>query len=149
MFGHAVSVTLLTSNLTALEKREVKAAVEAGHVRVVIGTHALFQEDVQFESLGLVVTDEQHRFWHSAAIECTAQGVCNRMHLLCRHRRFQGTLSLILYGDMDTSVIDVLPKGRLPIKTHFISKEKTASMYEFIEKQLSEGTSGLCRMSAD
>jgi ATP-dependent DNA helicase RecG len=137
-FGDSVPVALLTSGLSALEKRRVKEDIENGTARIVIGTHALFQEDVAFESLGLVVTDEQHRFGIRQRLSALHKG--SQPHaLIMSATPIPRTLSLILYGDMDTSTIDVLPKGRIPIKTHFVAKDKVESMYDFIEERLKEG----------
>lgn len=133
-----ISCCLLTSNATASEKKAVKEAIRSGDASVVIGTHAIIQEDVVFDSLGLVVTDEQHRFGIRQRLSALQKA--EKPHaLIMSATPIPRTLSLILYGDMDISVIDQMPSGRKPIKTHFVGEKKLDEMFAFIRKQLDDG----------
>jgi len=137
-FGDEVSVCLLTSDVKASEKKQIKEALAEGSVQVAIGTHALIQEDVSFDALGVVITDEQHRFGIRQRIMANQKG--SQPHaLIMSATPIPRTLSLILYGDMDVSVIDEMPEGRKIIKTHFVGKDKHEQMYEFINEKLAEG----------
>lgn len=138
IFGEGVEVALLTSATKSKEKKEIKTKLENGALSVVIGTHALIEKDVVFKKLGLVVTDEQHRFGIKQRIQATTKG--DKPHLLAMSATpIPRTLSLIVYGDMDVSTIDVLPMGRKSIKTHFVKKDKVEELYTFIENGFKEG----------
>lgn len=138
IFGEGVPVALLTSSTKAKEKRDIKAKLELGEISVLIGTHALIEKDVVFHKLGLVVTDEQHRFGIKQRIQATTKG--DKPHVLAMSATpIPRTLSLIVYGDMDVSTIDVLPQGRKSIKTHFVKKDKVEELYTFIENGFKEG----------
>ena len=133
-----ISCRLLTSNATNRDKNAIKEALSNGDVSVVIGTHAILREDVAFERLGLVITDEQHRFGIRQRLSAIQKG--EKPHaLIMSATPIPRTLSLILYGDMDISVIDQMPTGRKPVKTHFVGDKKLEEMYAFIKKQLDEG----------
>lgn len=137
-FGDEVSVCLLTSDIKPSEKKQIKESLAEGTVQVAIGTHALIQEDVTFDALGLVITDEQHRFGIRQRILANQKGLQPHA-LIMSATPIPRTLSLILYGDMDVSVIDEMPEGRKVIKTHFVGKDKQEQMYEFICEKLAEG----------
>ena len=129
---------LLTSTVKSAEKKRIKQEIEAGQLKVIIGTHAILQDDVTFNALGLVITDEQHRFGIRQRLSALQKS--EKPHaLIMSATPIPRTLSLILYGDMDISVIDQMPKGRKPIKTHFVSPQKANEMYDFIEEKLKEG----------
>lgn len=129
---------LLTSNITNSEKKRIKTQISEGEISVIIGTHAVLQEDVKFKQLGVVVTDEQHRFGIRQRLSALQKSL--RPHaLIMSATPIPRTLSLIIYGDMDVSVIGQMPSGRKPIKTHFVGKSKQSEMYDFIVSKLNEG----------
>lgn len=129
---------LLTSNMTASEKKKLKAEIAEGAIQVIIGTHAILQEDVVFSAAGMVIADEQHRFGIRQRL--TALQKAEKPHaLIMSATPIPRTLSLIIYGDMDISIIDELPAGRKPIKTHFVSPKKVAEMEGFVKEKLVEG----------
>lgn len=139
---NGLRVRLLTGSMRAKEKRDVWEALQSGIADVVIGTHALLSEGVRFRRLGLVVTDEQHRFGveQRAALagKGTEEGV--RPHVLVLSATpIPRTLALILYGDLEVSIIDERPPGRQEIDTFLISEDKRERMYGFIRKQRQEG----------
>ena len=111
----SLKVGLLTGSMTARQKRMVYEAVEAGEIQLVIGTHALIQEKVIYKNLALVVTDEQHRFGVKQRESLANKGVSPHI-LVMSATPIPRTLAIIVYGDLDISVINELPKNRLPIK---------------------------------
>ncbi len=133
-------VALLTGSLNQASKRSVRGHVARGTAQMVIGTHALLEEKVEFERLGLVIVDEQHRF-----------GVMQRMKLMRKNAEVQPdvlvmtatpiprTLALTLYGDLDVSVIDELPPGRTPVSTRVVRDERTAEVWEFVRRIVTSG----------
>ena len=128
----------LTGSSTAKEKREIKAALKAGELDLVIGTHALFSDDVEYARLGLVVTDEQHRFGVAQRSSLIAKG--ERPHVLVMSATpIPRTLALILYGDLDVSVIDELPPGRQKVDTFAVDESYRARLNGFIRKLAAEG----------
>ena len=132
---------LLTSSVPTAEKKRIKASILDGTIKVIIGTHAVIQDDVKFSSLGVVITDEQHRFGIRQRLSALQKA--EKPHaLIMSATPIPRTLSLILYGDMDISVIDQMPQGRKPIKTHFVKPDKVAEMYAFIQQKLEEGRQG-------
>lgn len=137
-FGDEIDVCLLTSDVKSSDKRQIKEALALGNVQVAIGTHALIQEDVSFDDLGLVITDEQHRFGIRQRIMANLKGAQPHA-LIMSATPIPRTLSLILYGDMDVSVVDEMPEGRKIIKTHFVGKNKLEQMYSFIDEKLADG----------
>ena len=131
-------VGLLTGSLTAKQKREVKAAAENGAYDVLVGTHALLTEDVAFARLGLTVTDEQHRFGVEQRSALTAKG--QRPHVLVMSATpIPRTLALMIYGDLDVSVLDELPPGRQKVDTVSVTEEYRARLNGFIRAQVAEG----------
>ena len=128
----------LTGSMTAKEKRGVKALLEQGELDLVIGTHALFSADVAYQNLGLVVTDEQHRF----GVEQRAAliGKAGRPHVLVMSATpIPRTLALIIYGDLDVSIIDELPPGRQKVDTFAVDESYRARLNGFIRKLTDEG----------
>ena len=133
-------VALLTGSMTGREKQQIKQLIAGSLVHVVVGTHALLQEDVEFASLGLASVDEQHRF-----------GVRQRWELFKKNRSGQSdvlvmtatpiprTLALTLYGDLDVSVIDELPPGRKPIITQHVTESAIESVYSFVAQEIGKG----------
>ena len=129
---------LLTGSTTARQKREIYQKIAAGKVNVIIGTHALIQEKVEYKNLGLVITDEQHRFGVRQREALTTRG--NPPHVLVMSATpIPRTLAIILYGDLDISIIDELPAKRLPIKNCVVGTSYRPKAYSFIEKQVQMG----------
>lgn len=142
--GTGLNAALLTGSMTALEKRVVYDALEAGKIHILIGTHALFQEKVKYQNLGLVVTDEQHRFGikqrEALAQKASKEGKEVHPHMLVMSATpIPRTLALILYGNMDVSVIDQLPGGRKPIKNAVVDDSYKENAFRFIEKEVAKG----------
>ena len=134
-------VGLLTGSMKAAEKRKAKAALAAGEVDLMVGTHALLSEGVEFRKLGLVITDEQHRFGvaQRAALAAKAEGGLRPHVLVMSATPIPRTLALIVYGDLDVSVIDELPPGRTPVETFVVGEDKRQRMYGFVRKLVAEG----------
>lgn len=133
-----INIALLTGSTSAKEKREIKEKIKNGEIDVAIGTHALIQSDVVFKNIGLVITDEQHRFGVKQRSALTAKG--NTPHTLVMSATpIPRTLALMIYGDLDISVIDQMPAGRQPIETYLIDSKKRQRAYNYIKKHLDEG----------
>jgi ATP-dependent DNA helicase RecG len=133
-----LSVGLLTGSMPAREKKAVKAKLAAGELDLAIGTHALLSEDVEYKNLGLVITDEQHRFGVEQRAALVSKGA--QPHVLVMSATpIPRTLALIIYGDLDVSVIDELPPGRQKIDTFAVNESYRRRLYAFIEKQAFEG----------
>ena len=128
----------LTGSNTAKEKRQIYEAIASGETRMIVGTHALIQEKVIYESLGLVITDEQHRFGVRQREEFSSKGQKPNI-LVMSATPIPRTLGIILYGDLDISVIDELPANRLPIKNCVVDTNYREKAYRFIERQVQEG----------
>jgi ATP-dependent DNA helicase RecG len=133
-----VPVTLLTSALKARERTARRAAVSAGDVGCVVGTHALVQEAVEFRRLGLVVVDEQHRFGVAQRARLKAKGEHPDV-LVMTATPIPRTLALTLYGDLDVSVLDQLPPGRRPVITRARAESSRAQIYAFLREQVATG----------
>lgn len=133
-----LSCALLTGSMGAAEKRAAHAAIAAGETRIVIGTHALIQKSVDFANLGAVVVDEQHRFGVGQRAALRQKGGIPHM-LVMSATPIPRTLALILYGDLDVSVLDELPPGRQPVETYAVGEKMRPRIYRFIEKQLLDG----------
>lgn len=133
-----VRVTLLVGSMTAKEKRDAYAKMQARETDVVIGTHALIQEKAEYARLGLVITDEQHRFGVKQREKLAGKG--SEPHILVMSATpIPRTLAMMLYGDMDISVIKELPAERLPIKNCVVGTGYRETAYKFMEKQIAEG----------
>ena len=133
-----VSVALLTGSMAGKQKKDVRERIAAGEVQVVIGTHALLSESTRFEHLGLVITDEQHRFGVGQRSRLSAKG--EDPHLLVMSATpIPRTLALILYGDLDVSILDELPPGREPVDTFLVGESYRPRINAFIRKQVAEG----------
>ena len=136
--GLSTRAVLLTGSSTAKEKREIYEEIRSGSADVIIGTHALIQEKVEYNNLGLVITDEQHRFGVKQREALTTRGNPPNV-LVMSATPIPRTLAIILYGDLDISVIDELPAKRLPIKNCVVDTSYRPKAYSFIEKQVREG----------
>ena len=133
-----VSVALLIGSMTGKQKKDVRERIAAGEVQVVIGTHALLSESTRFDNLGLVITDEQHRFGVGQRSRLSAKG--EDPHLLVMSATpIPRTLALILYGDLDVSILDELPPGREPVDTFLVGESYRPRINAFIRKQVAGG----------
>ena len=133
-----IKCALLTGSLTKKQKDEVKAGLKSGEIKVAVGTHALLTDDVEFENLGLVVTDEQHRFGVGQRGRLSSKG--NNPHTLVMSATpIPRTLGLIIYGDLDISIIDEYPAGRQKIATYCVDSSYNARVYNYIKKFIAEG----------
>lgn len=133
-----VKAVLLTGSMTAKEKRRAYDRIECGLAKIIIGTHALIQEAVNYDNLALVVTDEQHRFGVKQR-ENFAQKGGDPHVLVMSATPIPRTLAIILYGDLDISVIDELPANRIPIKNCVVDTGYRQTAYQFMKKQIVEG----------
>ncbi len=136
--GLGVNVVLLVGSMSQKEKSFVRDQVQSGLADVVVGTHAVIQDSVIYNNLGLVIADEQHRFGVNQRAKLCAKG--NNPHMLVMSATpIPRTLALILYGDLDISVIDELPPGRKPVKTYAVGESMRKRVYKFIGKSVEEG----------
>ena len=136
--GAGVRCALLTGSVPAAQKKQICAQLAAGEIDVVVGTHALLSDPVQFARLGLVITDEQHRFGVAQRSALAAKGPFPHL-LVMSATPIPRTLALILYGDLDVSILDELPPGRTPVQTMAISSAKRDRAFGFIRAQLDAG----------
>ena len=133
-----LKVVLLTGSMTAKEKRTAYEEIKSHQADLIVGTHALIQEKVQYDQLALVVTDEQHRFGVRQREQLAGKG--KEPHVLVMSATpIPRTLAIILYGDLDISVIDELPANRLPIKNCVVDTGYRKTAYDFIKKQTKQG----------
>lgn len=136
-----INVVLLTGSSTKKEKSNIKKALSSGEIDLVIGTHAIIQEDVVFKNLGLVITDEQHRFGVEQRTKLSSKSTDTHI-LVMSATPIPRTLSLIIYGDLDISIINELPSGRQPISTYCVTSELRQRVFEYIKKTLDNGNQG-------
>ena len=132
-----VKTSLLTGSVSKKKKEQIKEGIKNGEYDLIIGTHALLEEDVVFSKLGLVVTDEQHRFGVKQRAVLTTKS--NPDILVMTATPIPRTLALILYGDLDISIIDELPPNRKPVKTYVVDESMRERINNFIRKQVNEG----------
>ena len=142
--GRPYRVTLLTGSLDEATKREARGRIYRGETELAIGTHALIEEKVDFNNLGLVIVDEQHRFGVQQRFQLMKKpGPDGRLAepdvLVMTATPIPRTLALTLYGDLETSVIDELPPGRTPIVTRRTTEERAEDVWQFIRKQVAAG----------
>ena len=133
-----IACTLLTGSMTAAQKRAALAAIESGAAQVVVGTHALIQQGVAFHRLGAVVADEQHRFGVAQRAALSAKGEMPHV-LVMSATPIPRTLALIMYGDLDVSVLDEIPPGRSPVETYAVGQNMRKRITAFIDKQVEAG----------
>ncbi len=137
-YGLPFMPVLLTGSMSAAEKRQAYEKIRSGEANVILGTHALIQEKAEYSNLGLVITDEQHRFGVRQR-ECLA-GKGENVHVLVMSATpIPRTLAIILYGDLHLSVIDELPANRLPIKNCVVNTSYRETAYKFIAKEVANG----------
>ena len=133
-----VSMHLLTGSLTAKKKQEIKESIKSGEVSVIVGTHSLVQESTEFHNLGLVITDEQHRFGVEQRANLSNKG--NNPHCMVMSATpIPRTLALMIYGDLDISIINEFPKGRKPVETFAITGKGRERAFGFVAQRLKEG----------
>ena len=138
--GTGVRCALLTGSSTARERREIHAGLEDGSIAVLIGTHALIEDDVRFRALGLAIIDEQHRFGVEQRSKLWAKGPGIPPHVLVMTATpIPRTLAMTLYGDLDVSVIDEMPPGRKPVQTMLIGQGKRRALYKFMRDEIAKG----------
>ena len=129
---------LLTGSMTAKQKREACGRIASGESQIIIGTHAVFQEKIQYKNLALVITDEQHRFGVRQRESLSEKG--DMPHVMVMSATpIPRTLAVILYGDLDISVVNELPANRLPVKNCVVDTSYRPKAYRFIEKQVKMG----------
>lgn len=145
-----VKVCLLTGSVTAKNKRDIKEKIKSGYYSVVVGTHAIIQKDTEFSSLGLVITDEQHRFGVAQRSALAEKGDFPHK-LVMSATPIPRTLALIIYGDLDVSVINQLPKGRKPISTYAVTGKLRERAFNFVKNAIAEGRQAyvVCPMIED
>lgn len=136
--GTGISVELLIGSTTAKQKRRIKDCIVTGACDIVVGTHALLSDTVEFRNLGLVITDEQHRFGVVQRNTLVEKGA-NPHLLIMSATPIPRTLALIVYGDLDISIIDTMPPGRKPVETFLISTKRRKWLYRLIRTQISKG----------
>ncbi len=139
--SYDIRIGLLTASLTAKEKREVKEKLKCGEIDLLIGTHAILSDAVQFANLSFVVTDEQHRFGvEQRASLLEKAGKERRPHVLVMSATpIPRTMALIIYGDLELSVLDQKPKNRKEVKTYLIGEDKRKRLNRFIDAQIDDG----------
>lgn len=136
-----IRCALLTGSVTAANKKKLYAALAAGEIDLVIGTHALIGDKVEFRDLGLVITDEQHRFGVNQRSALAQKGASPHL-LVMSATPIPRTLALMVYGDLDISVLDELPPGRQKIETYLIDPAKRARAFRYVKKHLEQGRQG-------
>lgn len=134
-----INILLLTGSMTAKEKRLANEQILLGTADIIVGTHAIIQEKVEYKNLGLVVADEQHRFGVNQRAALAKKGAAPHV-LIMTATPIPRTLALILYGDLDLSIIDELPPGRKPVKTYAVGENMRQRIFKFIEKNVDLGT---------
>ena len=134
-----VRVGLLTGSLSAKEKKALHAALAAGEIDLAVGTHALLSQGVEYANLGLVITDEQHRFGVGQRSALSSKAQTPPHVLVMSATPIPRTLALLIYGDLDVTIIDELPPGRSPVETFLVGEDKRQRMYGFVRKQVEAG----------
>jgi len=138
LVGLGINVALLIHSVPDAQKQKIKEDIKSGEIDVVVGTHALIQEEVEFKKLGLCVIDEQHKFGVTQRDVLRKKGL-NPDVLVMTATPIPRTLALTVYGDLDISIIRELPSGRKPISTYWVEEEKREKVYDFIKEQFKEG----------
>lgn len=138
LHGTGIQMELLTGSLRAKEKREIRDRLESGSCQVAIGTHALIGEQIHFQNLGLVITDEQHRFGVAQRMALAQKGANPHLYVMSA-TPIPRTLSLIIYGDLDLSVLDERPPGRKDVATYAVPSSLHPRIYKLLQKTVSTG----------
>ncbi len=136
--GIFIRTELLTGSMTAKEKRQAYERIELGLSKIIVGTHAMIQDRVLYKNLALVITDEQHRFGVKQREKLSDKGMYPHIMVMSA-TPIPRTLAIILYGDLDISIIDELPKGRLPIKNCVVGREYRLNAYKFMADEVKKG----------
>lgn len=139
MLGDIATVALLTGSTTAKQRETLHAGLRDGSVHIVIGTHALIEDEVQFANLGLAIIDEQHRFGVAQRAKLWSKNECPPHVLVMTATPIPRTLAMTAYGDLAVSVIDELPPGRKPVQTVHYSIQRKATVHQFIRRQIEQG----------
>ena len=137
-----VKCSLLTGSSTAKERREIHQGLESGETGIIVGTHALIEDNVVFKNLGLAIIDEQHRFGVDQRSKLWSKGPSDGLSphvLVMTATPIPRTLAMTLYGDLDISVIDEMPPGRKPVETLQISQNKQGKLYSFMKSEIAKG----------
>ena len=136
-----VQCALLTGSTTAKERKRIHAGLQDGSIGIIVGTHALIEDVVQFHSLGLAIIDEQHRFGVDQRSRLWSKGSdgCPPHVLIMTATPIPRTLAMTLYGDLDVSVLDEMPPGRKPVQTLQIGQDKRYQLYNFLKKEIAKG----------
>ena len=137
--GLGISVELLIGSVRTADKKKIKARIADGTTRIVIGTHALIEDDVQFRDLGLVVIDEQHRFGVEQRARLWRKATPPPHVLVMTATPIPRTLAMTVYGDLDCSVIDELPPGRHPVRTYHRTEPRRPLVFHFLKQQIDAG----------
>lgn len=133
-----VRMRLLTGDIRSRQKKDILDQIQSGQVDLVVGTHALIEDTVQFKQLGLVVIDEQHKFGVVQRLKLKKKGTCPDM-LIMTATPIPRTLSLTLFGDLDISILDEMPPGRPPVKTLWVPADKEMNAYRFMYAEITKG----------
>ncbi len=141
MAGSGLKIVLLSGSATKKQKQNIGDMLKNGEIDIAIGTHALIQSGVEFKSLGLVITDEQHRFGVKQRAALEQKGTHPHVYVMSA-TPIPRTLAMMIYGDLDISVLDELPKGRQPIETYCVNSSFNKRVYNYIKKHLNEGRQG-------
>lgn len=136
--GMPVRLAVFTGSVRGKKRTELRQQIKEGEIDIVIGTQALIQEKLQFASLGMAVIDEQHRFGVAQRAALKSKGKYPDI-LIMTATPIPRTMAMTLYGDLDVSIIDEMPPGRMPVKTSFVPAEKRERMYQFIREQIESG----------
>lgn len=134
-----VKCALLTGSTTRRERAEIHAGLEDGSIGIIVGTHALIEDNVRFRSLGLAVIDEQHRFGVEQRSRLWTKSAIPPHVLVMTATPIPRTLAMTLYGDLDVSVIDELPPGRKPVRTICVSEHRKNAVFDFLKKEIARG----------
>jgi len=138
--GLDIRIELLTGSTKPGKRKEIAAGLNDGSLQILIGTHALIEENVQFQNLGFVVIDEQHRFGVAQRARLWEKNAVTPHVLVMTATPIPRTLAMTLYGDLDSSVIDEMPPGRKPVITKHVYETKQEQVFDFIRKQIDKGT---------
>lgn len=137
--GMNIRIELLTGSTKTAKRNEIHAALESGALQILVGTHALIEDAVQFKNLGLVIIDEQHRFGVEQRARLWSKNIIQPHVLVMTATPIPRTLAMTLYGDLDQSVIDEMPPGRKPVKTVHYYDSLRLKLFGFMKQQISEG----------
>ena len=133
-----MKVDIITGNTTKKNKEKIVEKLKSGEINILIGTHAIIEDNVEFKNLGIIVTDEQHRFGVKQRMKLNSKGE-NPDVMVMTATPIPRTLALMVYSDLDMSIIDELPKGRIPIKTYVVDESFETRINSFIKKEIAKG----------